>query len=87
MATPDNRRRVANPPGKTPGPATGPEVVPPGETLLILLGVVGLIPWCYVWINVLAPKVGLRWLGFRGHVFMALALYLIPWVLLTRKRK
>jgi hypothetical protein len=85
MVAPDNRRRAADSSQRSATPE--PEVVPPGETLLILLGVLGLIPWAFLWINVLAPMVGLRWLSFRGHVFFVVGLYLIPWWLLTRKRR
>lgn len=88
MAPPDNRRRAAGSSQRTPGPAAqGQEVVSTGETLLILLGVLGLIPWAFLWINVLAPMVGLGWLSFRGHLFFMLGIYLIPWWLLTRKRR
>ena len=86
-APPDNRRRTAASSQRTPGPAAQAEVVSTGETLLIMLGVLGLIPWTYLWVTVVAPKVGLGWLGFRGHLFFAVGIYLVPWWLLTRKRR
>jgi hypothetical protein len=53
--------------------------VSPKETFLILLGVFGIIPWAIIWVNCLAPIVGLGNLPIKGHLVFVLGIPAAIW--------
>lgn len=60
-------------------------VVPARETFFILLGILGLIPWAFIWVLVVAPLVGLGNLPVKGHLIPILGIYAAAWLILARQ--
>jgi hypothetical protein len=61
-------------------------IVPARETFFMLLGILGLIPWAFIWVLVIAPLVGLGSLPVKVHLIPVLGIYAAGWAILARRR-
>ena len=59
-----------------------PEALSSKETLVILLIVIGIIPWAFVWVLYLAPAFGLGGLPMKFHILFVVGGPGLLWALL-----
>ena len=61
--------------------------VSPRETMFIFLGVLGLIPWAFIWVLFLAPNFGLGNVSLKLNLIFVLGIYAGAWVLIARTKR